>query len=94
MYSVHLRERTGGSLEALTNCGRYTQQHIRLDRPALLNWRQARRAVLEDIANLESALKRLEDLASAEADDVKKHQILLEVAGLQYRIQTDRNQFT
>jgi hypothetical protein len=56
MYVVHLSERQDGKLDALTDCGRYTRDRIRLERPVLAEWRRTRRAALEDIPVLEAAL--------------------------------------
>src|SRR5580698_9309861 len=40
MYVEHFRETADGVLEAITNCGRFTGDHIRLYRPELVKWRQ------------------------------------------------------
>ena len=42
MYVVHLSERPDGKVDALTDCGSYTRDHIRLERPVLAEWRRTR----------------------------------------------------
>jgi len=93
MYLSHLQEGADGRLEALTNCGRYTRDHIRLDRPTLVEWRQARRVVSEKLPTLESALARLREFADSESDPSKREIALQEAAVLEGRIQLDRAQF-
>jgi hypothetical protein len=93
MYALHLSEKLDGRLDALTSCGHYTRDHIRLDRPALVAWRRTKRAALEDIPVLENALARLELLATVEVDDLKKQSSLREIAVLRRRIDMDRERF-
>jgi len=40
LYVHHLREREDGAVEGLTDCGRYSSAHIRLDRRDLRTWRR------------------------------------------------------
>jgi len=47
MYIEHLREQNDCKLEALTQCGEYTRDHLRLNRPDLLRWRSGRRTAAE-----------------------------------------------
>ena len=93
MYLVHLSERQDGKLDALTDCGRYTRDHIRLERPVLAEWRRTRRTALEEIPVLEAALARLELLALDEIDDLKKHSSLRQIEVLRRRIEVDRARF-
>jgi hypothetical protein len=93
MYVEHFRETADGQLEALTNCGRFTYGRIRLYRPDLVKWRQARRVVSEELPTLESALARLREFADGESDPSKREIAVQEAAVLERRIQLDREQF-
>jgi hypothetical protein len=93
MYLAHFREAADGELEALTNCGKFTGDHIRLYRPTLVKWRQEKRIASEEIAKLETALAQLKDLADGETDFPRRELALQRVAVLERRIQRDREQF-
>jgi hypothetical protein len=93
MYLSHFREAANGELEALTNCGQFTCDHIRLYRPTLVKWRQEKRIASEEIAKLETALAQLKDLADGETDFSRRDLVLQGVADLERRIQLDREQF-
>jgi hypothetical protein len=58
-YEEHFREKADGGLEKLTNCGRYTSDHIRLDRPEVCKWRQSRRQARLDMPTLRELEKEL-----------------------------------
>jgi hypothetical protein len=93
MYVAHFREAADGQLEALTNCGRFTNVHIRLYRPSLVKWRQAKRIVSAELPAWERALARIRSFARGETDSSKREIILEEAAVLERRIQLDREQF-
>lgn len=93
MYVTHFREGADGQLEALTNCGRFTDQHIRLYRPSLVRWRQTKRIVSQQLATLANATARLRDVADLEGNYSRREIVLHEVAVLERRIQIDREQF-
>ncbi len=60
MYSEHLQEMPDGQLRPLTNCGSYSCEHIRLNRPALLRWRQEKRRMAEQLRALDHILAAAE----------------------------------
>jgi hypothetical protein len=59
MYVTHLSEGEDGKLKARTNVGSYTCAHIRLNRPALLQWRLETRSIVEDLVTLEALRENL-----------------------------------
>ncbi len=59
IYGVHLLEQEDGTLECLTNIGRYTFEHVRLDREDLVDWRRERKKALEDIPVVEKMIKEI-----------------------------------
>ena len=66
-YEVHLRETLDGGLDELTACGTYTNGHIRLDRPALREWRHRRsqaKSHLPHLRAIEDDLVRYLDFAN------------------------------
>jgi hypothetical protein len=93
MYVEHLQEMPDGRLQPLTSCGRYTGEHIRLNRQALLAWRQIRRQMAQELQVLARVASRLEALLAGEADPVKQSQIREEVEALTARIAVDRRLF-
>ena len=60
MYQEHIRETPDGTLNVLTSCGRYTCQHIRLDRPSLMAWRRMKLEKAEERRQLEQLKSMLE----------------------------------
>ena len=62
MYQNHLRELEDGQLEALTACGRYTKDHIRLNRADVLEWRRRRRKAQTELSLFVSLKDELEKL--------------------------------
>lgn len=65
VYLVHLMEEPDGFLIALTCCGAYTRDHVRLNRWHLKDWRSKRRAALDRIRHVEELRKQaLETLES------------------------------
>lgn len=60
MYSEHLQEMPDGKLRALTHCGRYTCDHIRLNRPDLLLSRRDKRRAAVQLRELEQVLRAAE----------------------------------
>jgi hypothetical protein len=63
-YGLHLQEAHGGIVKALTNAGRYTSDHIRLNRPDLKDWRLRREKARKDLPEFEALAERLEGLQS------------------------------
>jgi hypothetical protein len=59
MYLTHLNEGWNGELQARTNVGSYTCQHIRLNRPALLAWRLESREIATDLSTLQTLRETL-----------------------------------
>jgi hypothetical protein len=53
MYARHLNEGQDGTLQVQTNTGRYTCDHIRLNRPAILEWRRERRRIVAELPILQ-----------------------------------------
>lgn len=72
MYEEHLRELQNGSLEALDNCGRYTCDHIRLNRPDLVLWRQWRIEVSRDVRVFKEMQRYLEGRLAFVSDPAEK----------------------
>lgn len=93
MYVDHLQEMPDGKLQPLTTCGRYTRDHIRLDRRDLLNWRQLRRQRAQELETFARTATRLEALLSGEPDPVKQSQIREEIEALTARIAVDQRLF-
>lgn len=62
MYTEHLEEIQGGELRPRTNCGAYTRDHIRLNRPDLMIWRQTRVQIAADLRVLEDIASRIRDM--------------------------------
>ena len=83
MYLAHLRELEAGHLETLSNCGRYTRDHIRLDRRDLLSWRLLRREVAEDLQRFEMAKARLREVLSLTTDPTERNRIQAEIATIE-----------
>ena len=73
-------------LQPLNNCGRYTGEHIRLNRRDLLLWRQLRRQMARDLQTLARAASRLEARFAAELDLVEQSQIREEIEALNAHI--------
>jgi hypothetical protein len=63
-YAVHLQEAFGGIVDALTNSGRYTSDHIRLNRPDVKDWRLRREKARRDLPRLEALAEMLDALRS------------------------------
>lgn len=63
-YVQHLREREDGDIEALTECGKYTNGHIRLGRPTLQDWRRLRNEARRDLPLLTAVARALEQFVA------------------------------
>lgn len=63
-YSHHLRENNEGGVDAVTRCGDYTNDHIRLSRPDLRTWRRMRSQARQDLRLLYTTEQLLEQLDS------------------------------
>jgi hypothetical protein len=68
MYIHHLEEAEGGTLKALTPCGEYTAQHIRLNRPDLVQWRRCRKRAQADVRKWANLRERLQSLLGTSAE--------------------------
>lgn len=68
MYIDHFEEGGSGTLTALTRCGEYTAQHIRLNRPDLLRWRRLRQRARADVREWENIRDHLRLLREAGAE--------------------------
>jgi len=90
MYVQHLQEMPDGTLQPLTTCGRYTGDHIRLNRRDLLNWRQFRRQRMQELEMFARTASRLEDLLVAEPDLGNRSQIREEIEALAARIELNQ----
>ena len=53
LYREHVEERPDGALNPITYPGIYTCEHIRLNRPALTEWRRERRKMARALARKE-----------------------------------------
>jgi len=87
-YLHHLCERDGGALEALTLCGAYSNDHIRLDRPAVREWRRLRNQARRDLPVLTAMVKKLEDALDNRAD------VQNQIDTLKRRIEDSRLRFS
>ena len=94
MYVEHFQEMPDGQLQPLNNCGRYTGEHIRLNRRDLLSWRRLKRQMAQDLQTLARAASRLEARFVAELDLGDQSQIREEIKALNDRIDRDRERFS
>lgn len=60
VYRDHLREREDGTLECLTPCGKYTHEHLDLDRDERINWRRDRREARVYLAEIDGMIINLQ----------------------------------
>jgi hypothetical protein len=90
----HLEEMTDGTLRAPTKCGEYTRNHIRLDRLALLIWRQTKRQVAEQLPILQDLAKRLESMAGIESDPSVRNDIRRQLVALDDAIARQRQLYS
>jgi hypothetical protein len=86
MYVEHFQEMPDGQLQPLNNCGRYTGEHIRLNRRNLLSWRQLRRQMAQDLQILAHAASRLEAGLAAQLSLTNQNQIREEIETLNAHI--------
>ena len=96
MYAEHFEEMPDGTLLALTNCGRYTGAHIRLNRPGPRNWRRQRRRMAGELQIITHAVSRLEALIAVEGGLLKQQQLRqlrIEIETLKDRVARDRERF-
>lgn len=93
MYLDHLRESDDCNLGSLTNCGRYTCEHIRLNRLDLLNWRRLKRQVADDLLRFETSKIRLEQALSSMTDPAQQAKIHHEMAAIETTVLRWRDQF-
>jgi hypothetical protein len=87
MYTEHLQEdRTAGKLLPLTNCGRYTCDHIQLNRPVLLTWRQNRRTAANDLHILEKTVNDFQFLLENEERPELRKEIDLKIEAIRSKV--------
>jgi len=92
MYSEHLEQLAGGELRPKTSCGAYTCDHIRLNRPDLLQWRQGRTRIGAEIKALESLVAQLRTMTETVlADD--RERLRQQVSAVESRVQRLREQY-
>jgi hypothetical protein len=77
VYREHVKITKGGRLKALTACGEYSRDHLRLDRPLLVIWRKERSDLTRDIAKAETAIKILEKRIKPILDESTKREFQL-----------------
>lgn len=94
MYVEHLQESVDGKLEALTNCGAYTRDSIRLNRSDLLRWRQLRRQAAGDVRTFESLKNDLEAMLRTATDPAIKDEIREQLLAIEATIARGREQFS
>jgi hypothetical protein len=93
-YLDHLRESESGGLEELTRCGRYSNDHIRLSREELRNWRLARKQARADLPvwlQMENELMKLLPTSPGAAEQLEIRAMLAAVAR---RIEETRARFS
>lgn len=90
MYSIHAIEGDGGRLKAITQCGEYTVRHIMLNRPVLVNWREARRIRRRDLESRQLFVERLSQLLNTRTDDREWADMQRELDSLRREIERDR----
>jgi len=93
MYVEYLQEAPDGKLQPLTNRGCYTSDHIRLNRRALLDWRQDRQQAAQDLESLARAASRFEGLLPANLGPVEQRRIREAIKTLKARIVRDGQRF-
>lgn len=92
MYSEHLRELEEGTLESLDNCGRYTCDHIRLNRPDLSQWRRLRRQIAIELNQFEAIKETLQRQLARTANPAEVQGISMEVALIETTVKRHRAQ--
>jgi len=94
MYSRHFDETQDGALRPRTTVGEYTCAHIRLNRSALVAWRQERRLVAADLTVLQAIVRDLElELKTASAPDFQ-NELKLRIGLLDATIARKRRQYS
>jgi hypothetical protein len=93
MYLEHVRESEDGHLEPLTNCGRYTCDHIRLNRADLVSWRRLKLQIAEDLLRFETVKTRLDRMLPLTTDATERSRILTEIATIESTALRLRRQF-
>ncbi len=90
MYVRHLEERQDGTLRVQTNTGRYTCDHIRLNRPALLEWRRARRTIAADLPILQLLKEHLRSALQTAPEPGLHEDLVQQIAALDSMIEQSR----
>jgi len=93
MYAEHLEEMQGGELRPRMNCGAYTMDHIRLNRPDLLMWRQTRTQIAADLRVFEDIAVRIRGLMEMAAVGAERNKMQEEVGALDVAIARLRQQY-
>lgn len=94
MYLVHLRELDDAKIEALSNCGRYTSEHIRLNRPDIVYWRRQRRQFLVELPILEKLKTDVEAQFKVSKTGSDLDELRNKLAALEAVIALDRRRFS
>jgi len=92
-YLHHLRELEDGDVEELTECGAYSNSHIRLDRSELRRWRRLRNQARQDLPRLTAVARLLEQLvATSEGPD--HDETSSQLSAVKRRIEESRVRFS
>jgi len=74
-YVSHLLEGWDGSLVELTPCGKFTNAHVRLDRPDVCEWRRKRKQARKDLPmfrSLETSLVQALDYYGSDSTEIEQ----------------------
>jgi hypothetical protein len=83
MYVEHLRELETGMLVPLDKCGDYTAAQIRLNRRDLVEWRQLKGQIIQELGRFDEILETLRTRLSATAEDAERDKISAEISLLE-----------
>jgi hypothetical protein len=93
MYIEHLEEIQGGELRPKTNIGAYTRDHIRLNRPDLIMWRQTRMQIAAELRAFEDIAVRIRGLMDMASVGAEREKMQEEVGVLEASIARLRQQY-
>jgi len=92
-YIQHLHERDDGGLDEITECGVYSNRHIRLDRNELQRWRRLRAEARMDLPRLSGVAHLLEQILAV-TDGTKRQEIEEQLAAVNRRIEESKLRFS
>jgi uncharacterized protein (TIGR02646 family) len=69
IYSKHLKVRPDGTLDAITSCGRYTSEHLRLYRATLRDCRAQRFTLLQEMRRSLRYIRAARKIAAGKGPD-------------------------